>query len=154
MTTVVYSNGVMACDSAWGSVYSGTKIQRLNSGALLGSAGDPDSRVINKMFDEVITPKDFPSYEDLFALEITYTGLLVLPDGSVWLINTSADHKPNTALDSVGIFPAFQISSIGSGGDIALGAVLAGADVEEAVRIACERDISSRPPVHVVPLKE
>jgi len=38
----------------------------------------------------------------------------------------------------------------GSGGDIALGAMLAGATVEEAVRLACTRDTRSGGPITVL----
>jgi hypothetical protein len=45
------------------------------------------------------------------------------------------------------------VATLGTGGDLALGAMLAGADPEAAVVIACERDSSSKLPVHYEALR-
>ena len=66
MTTIACKDGVMACDSCWTDANwlhstTLTKIIRLKSGALLGEAGDNDSRAVVKLlqnckkFDQVPT---------------------------------------------------------------------------------------------------
>ena len=72
MTIIVWRAGVMACDSCWASngtqTVSMIKIKRLTSGALLGSAGENDSRDMERLLDKIKGPDKLPSRQDLIAL--------------------------------------------------------------------------------------
>src|SRR5690242_1566275 len=101
MTTIAYCNRVMACDSSITDdegIQDGSqnKIVRLSSGALLGGSGDSDDRELVALFDKVKTPKQFPSRKALADLHMDYLGLLVLPNGRIYKIETvrAADGKP------------------------------------------------------------
>ena len=93
MTTIAYKDGLMACDSCW--TYGGTvdtlttKITRLASGALFGTAGQNDARSLVSLIDKVKTPNQLPSYEALLSLRADVLGLLVLPKGRVYKIATT-----------------------------------------------------------------
>lgn len=156
MTTIAYRNGIMACDSCWTSrgdlqYTSLSKIRRLASGGLLGQAGTNDSREIDKLLDGVRKPEQLPMRPALYALSIDFIGILVLPAGRVFMVASREDAKDFE--DEVGIWELNRdFASCGSGGDIALGAMAAGASAERAVEIACQFDINSRPPVHEVAL--
>jgi hypothetical protein len=164
MTIIVWRGGIMACDSCWASngtqTVSMVKIVRLSSGALLGSAGDNDSRAMYELLDKIRDPRKLPSRMELASTKLDYEGLLALPRGGVWLI---ASGRMNEAgypdIDSVydegpdlGVWPASTMggyAACGSGGDYALSAMDAGATARQAVEIACKRNIHCRPPVHV-----
>lgn len=148
----------MACDSCW--TYNGTqttslnKIVRLSSGALLGEAGDNDSRAIHPLFDKVKRPQQLPLPKALAETQVEYAGILALPNGSVFIIDIEFLGGSNGDNYKGGIWPASGgIAAVGSGGDLALGAMEAGKSAAEAVRIACKRDVNSRLPIHVMHLK-
>lgn len=162
MTTVAYKAGIIACDSCW--TYGGTvdtlstKIQRLSSGALVGMAGQNDARALIALIDKVKTPAQIPSFEALMALRSDSLVLLVLPGGRIFKIATllqSIDHAAG-GLDDIGDLGAWEVqsefSAIGSGAELATGAMRCGAPAEDAVNVACEFDPNSRLPVHVLPL--
>jgi len=158
MTTIAYRDGIMACDSCWtcgdGTVDTlCTKIVRLSSGALLGSAGGNDSRTIERLLDRVKTPAAVPSYEELAAIRQDFIGLLVLPKGQIYKIAATAAQPDKCDECDLG---AWQIHGLfaaaGSGADLALGAMAAGKSAKEAVAIACRYDVNSRPPVHATAL--
>ena len=93
MTTIAFDGQFMACDSCW--TYGGTvdtlttKIIRLSSGGLFGTAGQNDSRAVNALVDKVKTPAQLPSYETLMCVRADVLGLLVLPKGRVYKIATT-----------------------------------------------------------------
>lgn len=162
MTVIAYRAGIMACDSCWSS--NGTqnvsmlKIVRLSSGALLGSAGDNDSRAMYELLDKVKDPRKLPSRADLAATKLDYDGLLALPKGGVYQIvtgkHTDAGYVEDDEAD-FGCWPAATMggyAACGSGADYALSAMDAGATAREAVIIACRRNIYCRMPAHVVKL--
>jgi hypothetical protein len=159
MTTVAWDGKVMSCDSAW--TYGGTidtlstKITRLSSGGLFGTAGQNDSRSVVALVDKIKTPSQLPSYEALMAIRADVLGLLVLPKGRVYKIATTITSPENWSED-MGDFGLWEISgpfaAVGSGGDAALVAMECGKKAQDAVRIACKYDPNSRPPIHSMPL--
>ena len=159
MTTVAYKDGQMACDSCW--TYGGTvdtlttKINRLSSGALFGTAGQNDGRSLVAMLDKVKTPGQLPSYETLMALRADVLGLLVLPKGRVYKIATTIISPENWdgEMDDYGLWEINgPFAAVGSGGDMAIVAMDCGKSARDAVRVACKYDPNSRPPVHIVEL--
>ena len=156
MTTIAYTKGLMACDSCWTlgdhQVTSLIKITRLASGALLGQAGDNDSREMEDFLKKVKAPKNLPYRKDLLDLKIDFAGLLVLPAGQIYRVNCR--EKPDDYNDEVGFTPiSRKYAACGSGTMFAIGAMAAGKTALEAVEIAAEHDINTRAPVHVVRLK-
>lgn len=162
MTTIAFDGATMAGDSCWslnGTVDSlATKIRRLSSGALLGGAGDNDARAFERLLDKIRTPAGLPSRSDLLAMRCEYRGLLVFPRGRIFKIATtqaSEAHWDGVSEDDLGIWEInMRIAAIGTGADLALGAMAAGKSAREAVRIACRFDLASRPPVHTLHLKK
>lgn len=160
MTTIAYKDGIMACDSAWSYDdlidASATKITRLSSGALLGEAGENDSRHIQKIFDKIKTPASLPSRDDMLKIRMDYMGLLVFPKGRIFKICIAHASESNWDKDfkeDVGIWEVnLPFAAVGSGKALALGAMAAGKSAKEAVRIGCRFDINSRLPVHTVSL--
>jgi ATP-dependent protease HslVU (ClpYQ) peptidase subunit len=159
MTTIAYRDGVMACDSCW--TYGGTvdtlttKISRLSSGALFGTAGQNDGRSLVAMLDKVKTPAQLPSYESLMALRADILGLLVLPKGRVYKIATTMTSPENwdSEMEDYGLWEiSGPFAAVGSGGDMALVAMDCGKSARDAVRIACKYDPNSRAPVHMASL--
>jgi hypothetical protein len=152
----------MACDSCWSSLgtqtVSLTKIHRLSSGALLGQAGDNDSRAIIQLLDKIKDPRKLPSRAELANTKVCFEGLLALQKGGVWVIATGKHDSagyPEDNDDDFGVWPATTMggyAAVGSGSDHALCAMDAGATAKEAVVIACRRNVYCRLPVHVVKL--
>lgn len=149
----------MACDSSW--TYGGvvdtltTKIIRLSSGALFGTAGQNDARAVNALVDKAKTPAQLPSYDALMAIRADVLGLLVLPKGRVYKIATTIT-SPENWEEGMSEFGLWEITgpfaAVGSGSDMALVAMECGKAAKDAVRIACKYDPNSRAPVHVMPL--
>ncbi len=171
MTTIAYRNGIMAGDSSF--TFNGIvdtlsrKVFRLKSGALLGQAGDNDGRPLLDLLEGVRTARQLPARADILALRINFLGLLVLPSRSARLSGFAGEaargtmFKINSALkppeqwsdandgQDIGIWPIeAPFAAIGSGAELALGAMAQGATAIQAVKIACRFDIHSRPPVH------
>lgn len=150
MTTIAYKNGIMASDSCWAyddiQTSSINKIARLKSGGLLGQAGDADSRCVVAAFTNVKTEKQLPSREDMVKLRVDFDGVLVLPNGSIFIISMAVKKDGIEAQ----VWPAGRrgVAAVGSGKKLALGAMLAGASARDAVAIACDQDLNSRLPVH------
>lgn len=146
MTVIAFKDGVMGSDSL-ATDYSGQKfygvdkIFRLKSGGLLGTAGDDDARSLLDLFENVSCEDQMPSKEDLSETRVHFFGLLALPDSTLWYIQVemvSYEHSDewNGYIGKI----AESIAACGSGGEIALGALEAGATVEEAVKIAIKRN--------------
>jgi hypothetical protein len=161
MTVIVYRSGIMCCDSCWSTygtqTVSAIKIIRLASGALLGSAGDNDARPMYTLLDKIKDPRKLPSRAELEATKIEYEGLLALPKGGVYMV-VNGRHDENgypTDEGDCGVWLATTIggyAACGSGADIALGAMDAGATAKEAATIACRRNVYCTLPVHSVKL--
>jgi hypothetical protein len=159
MTIITWRAGIMACDSCWATYGTQTvsmiKIKRLSSGALLGSAGENDSREMERLLDKIRHPDKLPTRAELLALKLDYGGLIAFPRGGVWMISTGKTDAAGYAEDSsedMGVWPATTMggyAACGSGSDCALAAMDAGATAREAVEIAIRRDIHCRGPIHV-----
>ena len=150
----------MACDSCYAEsdmvITKRTKIVRLASGALLGSAGDSDSRHVDVLFTHVKTPRGLPTRKQLLDCQIDYHGLLVLPKGRVYFVAICQPEKDSPHGHWTGGIDEISegYHSIGSGSPHALTAMDFGKSAKDAVAVACRRDLNSRPPIHVVPLKK
>jgi hypothetical protein len=152
----------MACDSCWTygdtQTVSHIKIKRLKSGALLGSAGDNDSRALEALLDSVKTPEKLPTRVQLAETKNEFMGILALPRGGVFIISTGKVDEQGFPVDEdedFGVWPATTMggyAAVGSGAEAALAAMDAGATAEQAVNIACKRNINCRPPVHKIRL--
>jgi hypothetical protein len=159
MTIIAWRAGIMACDSCWASAgiqtVSMVKIKRLASGALLGSAGENDSREMERVLDKIRHPDKLPTRTELIALKLGYAGLIAFPRGGVWMVSTGKADEAGYADDDdedMGIWPAATMggyAACGSGQDLALAAMDAGATAREAVEIAIKRNIDCRGPVHL-----
>lgn len=159
MTTIAFDGKTMACDSCW--TYGGTvdtlstKIVRLASGGIFGTAGQNDSRAVNALLDKAKTPGQLPSYEAVMSVRADVLGLLVLPKGKIFKIATTII-APEQWNEDMGDFGLWEISgpftACGSGGDLALVAMECGKSARDAVRIACKFDPQSRAPIHAIDL--
>jgi ATP-dependent protease HslVU (ClpYQ) peptidase subunit len=157
MTTIAYKDGIMACDSCWtlGTtvVTQLTKIERLSSGALLGHAGDNDSREVSFFLDKIKLERNLPMRSALRDLRTDFAGLWVLPNGTIFKVTTRED--PTSYEDEIGFTRiSRRIASCGSGSDIAIGAMAAGKTAREAIKIASEFDVYTRTPIHSMRLRE
>lgn len=164
MTVIAYRSGIMACDSCWASygtqTVSAIKIKRLNSGALLGSAGENDSREMETLLDRIRDPRKLPSRKDLIDLRLSYEGLIAFKKGGVWMISTGKVTEAGYADDDdedMGVWPATTMggfAACGCGSDYALAAMHAHKSVtaHQAVRIACTLNVNCRLPVHAMRL--
>ena len=121
------------------------KIYRLPSGALLGSAGDADSRDIRTLFGNA-TPTKMPTRKQISALENDVDLLLVFPKGQVYLI-TAEYVEDLSAWTGQIVRISDVIVAIGTGANFAYGAMEFGADPIEAVEVACRRDIMCFGPI-------
>lgn len=157
MTTLAYKAGVMACDSCWayGDVQttSATKLLGLPSGAVLGQAGDADSRPIQELLARVKSSKQLPTKADLAATHVDFCGLLAFPSGEVFMLSIEpASAEANVWLAQLWRADRRGMAAAGSGSHLALGAMAAGKTAREAVAIACDWDLNSRLPVHSLPV--
>lgn len=131
MTTIAYSAGVLASDQAFTDETGrqtkfNQKIRRLSDGRLAGFAGDVYTGIA--LLDWLETGEATPP-----ALEGEAEVLLITLDGLIMLYDKFGR----------GIVIDDPVYAFGSGGDLAMGAMLAGATAERAVAIAVERDRDS-----------
>lgn len=143
----------MACDSCWTDTnwVAGTlknKITRLKSGALLGEAGDNDSRAVVKVLQNVKSFAQMPTAKTLAACQVDYAAIVLFPDGDMAQITIE---KEGTTQDSykAQAFPVNRgMTAVGSGAQLALGFMGADKSAAEAVAFAAEWDPNSKAPVH------
>lgn len=138
MTTIAYRDGVMAADSLSTSdgIAMGTvaKAIRREDGAMCGAAGSTSLiRALLAWFENG-EGGDKPDLKDNGA-----QALIIRPTGSTEWHDEFGFHVISA--------PFF---AIGSGRDVALGAMAAGASAEEAVEHAIRFDINSGGPIVVV----
>ena len=156
MTVIAYRHRIMACDSCWATIdglqeVSMTKIRFLKSGALLGCAGEGDSRDVELLIENVKNEKDLPLRSKLQELKLDFQGLIVLPNGKIFIIETS--ETPDKKDAEVGVYQLNRgFAAVGTGKELAFGAMAAGKSAVEAVKITCEWDINCRPPIHSLEL--
>lgn len=153
MTVVAYRGGVMACDSRWTHksfvVTNVCKIRRLKSGALFGSAGEFDDRSIIELLQNVERESDLPGWGDLKDLGQQVSALLVLPDGSIYVIECNPDADEYCVYQ-----PSEGYAAIGCGMRQAIPAMDAGASAIRACEIACARNVWCGGEIHSLKLKE
>lgn len=152
MTTIAYKDGVMASDSQCTDDFSAfltktRKIDRLQNGALLGQAGDADSREISALLSKA-TPKKLPSRKELGDTKTKFHGILAFPNSRVFLVCVEASGEGSDGGWRGEVVEIEErMCAVGSGYQFALGAMAAGKSAKQAVEIACRYDIYSRSPV-------
>jgi len=158
MTTIAYRDGVMASDSRasdlhYKHVTMCQKVFRLNSGALLGTAGDCDARALMVMLDNVTNSESLPTRLELKELEMSLEGLLVLPNKEVWQIDIEWSEQEHEGFwDAQAWQIEDDVAAVGSGAAFALGAMGHGADPIEAIRSAVRFDLFSCAPLQCLTL--
>ena len=149
MTTIAVDlkNGKIATDTqntdSAGTAYRCKKVDFLKDGSVFLGSGHLLSigkarRWAEKRFDEGWRPdwdELFGKYSDDFA----FSCIVIRPNGDVTLIDDEMEPQP--------VFDDHL--AIGSGGCYAMAAMDAGATAEEAVWIACKRDLYTSGPVDV-----
>lgn len=160
MTTIAYRDGVMAGDSCWHvnnlQTTSMTKVVRLSSGSLFGAAGDGDIRALLTLLDKIKSVDRMPSRADLAALKCDIHAILVFPRAQISMISIAPGGPDCNNLDhyEAQIWPANRgFAAVGTGAELAIGAMAAGKSARQAVGIACKFDVNSRFPVHTLALK-
>jgi hypothetical protein len=160
LTTIAYRDGVMAGDSCWQAnnlqTTSMTKVTKLSSGSLFGAAGDGDIRALLTLLDKIRLLDRMPSRADLAALRCDVQAIWVFPQGQISMIAIAPGGLDGDNLDhyDAQIWPANRgFAAVGTGAELAIGAMAAGKDARHAVGIACKFDINSRLPIHSVELR-
>jgi hypothetical protein len=154
MTTIACKSGVMACDSCWtdGNDLQGTsmtKVIRLKSGALLGEAGDNDSRAVVKLLQSVKTFEQMPTALELAACCVDYAAIILFPNMTMAQILIMRHGAEGELSYTAQAWPVNRgCSAVGSGAAVAIGAMKAGRSAREAVAISCDTDPNSKLPVH------
>lgn len=156
MTVIAYKDGLMACDSAWSSNSTlqtrRSKIVRMASGGILGSAGEDDSRAIEELLSKVKSIAGLPSRKQLLELQLDYAGILVLPKGRIIAIDINEPEEDMTHWTG-GLYEVAEgYFAVGSGAVHALTAMECGKSAKEACELAIRRDMNCRPPIYVVSL--
>lgn len=161
MTTIACKDGVMACDSCWTDTNgmigtSKNKITRLKSGALLGEAGDNDSRAVQALLQNVKSFDQMPTAKEIANCEVEYAAIILFPSGEMAQVSIERDARSWTDYIA-NTFPTNRgCSAVGSGSELAVGCMIAGKSARQAVALACGWDPHSKLPVHTmecVPVK-
>lgn len=128
MTTIATDGKVMAGDGQRNHQRTITnrravKVRRLNDGSLVGTAGDVafGERFVDWLNNGGVAPE--------LKMDGGFTALILKPDGELLL--SGQDCKPT---------PVEAPYAIGSGMDLAIGAMVAGASPKRAVEIASDYD--------------
>ena len=155
MTTIAFKDGIMAADSLATSddfVASAQvqKLFRLPTGALLGVAGDSDTRDLVAFFSSLKKQDELPSRDTLANLRTDAAFLFArakdkLLCGVIQQINGTW---------CAALYPRHQYSATGSGRDFAMGAMGFGASAVSAVKVAIKFDPSSGGRVRMLRLKD
>jgi hypothetical protein len=153
MTTIACKDRIMACDSCWTDSNwlvgtSKNKITKLKSGALLGEAGDNDSRAVQKLLQNVKNFSQMPSALELAACCVDYAGIILFQNGE--MAQVEIDRRGGDSVCYVAnAWPVNRgMTAVGSGAAVAIGAMAAGKTAAQAVAIACAWDPNSKLPVH------
>ncbi len=162
MTTIAYRDGVMASDSRGTDesemvLTDCQKLYTLDSGAILGTAGDDDIRKLLKLLGKAKTPGDLPSKKRLAKTQSDFKGILVFPTKEIFIIHIA---KPKSLDEDMDEWTAYvceiwdSMCAVGTGAPYAYGAMEAGKTAPQAVEIACKRDIYSALPVHTLEISK
>lgn len=143
----------MACDSCWtdSNYIAGTlknKITRLKSGALLGEAGDNDSRAVVKLLQNVRSFAQMPTAKKLAACQVDYAAILLFPDGDMAQVTIEKEGTYESNYKAQAYPVNRGMTAVGSGGQLAIGFMGAEKTAAEAVAFAAEWDPQSKAPVH------
>ena len=144
MTTIAYKDGIMAADSAcFDSVlYQGEvdKLWMLPPIGLIGCSGEIGAMIqfVDWLQDdsECNSKPNFPDDCDFESIVVDLDGEVVHYDRHLVPIRVANDFH-----------------AIGSRRMLALGAMMAGASAEEAVKIACHYDMVTREPIRTIHLR-
>lgn len=136
MTVIAYKDGIIAGDRYAIShrivVSNRQKIGRSNDGTLHGASGNgAQCETFHEWIKIVGSEATF--LDPPFAKHPRIGVIIILPDRRIHLIETEDDEIHR---EWYGTNPPF--AAIGIGTELALGAMAAGADAIEAVRIACQ----------------
>jgi hypothetical protein len=152
VTTIAFDGKVLASDGCWADdeiqIITRSKIVRLPSGALYGGAGGFDDRELVALLSKVKTHKQLPTLTALGAIRQSLRSLLILPNRKAFMVDTCHVTPGQPEASECGITECDWPCAIGSGGRLALAAMRGGASAYEAVKIACDLDINSSPPVY------
>lgn len=153
MTTIACKDRTMACDSCWTDSNwlvgtSRNKIIKLKSGALLGEAGDNDTRAVVKLLQGVKNFGQLPTARELAECAVDYTAIILFPSGEMAQISIER-HAESSMSYVANAWPVNRgMSSVGTGAAVAIGAMASGKTASQAVAIACSWDPNSKMPVH------
>lgn len=145
MTTIAYRDGIMAADTAsWdvNGVYFGRarKLHRLADGRVFGGAGSTSA--ILRVVAWLNGAEDKPALDDDKPTDVVQAIIATPGPGRVVVY-------VDVSLMEVEQHPG-EFVAIGSGRELALGAMAMGASAAEAVRVATDFDRGSRPPVDTI----
>jgi len=164
MTVITYKNGTMACDALWTdnefkAIYR-SKITHLSNGLFYGGSGGNDDRAIRKLISSIVVPlphgrlttEDFPT---VCEIQDTGTrncqGMVINPNTNPAQIFIVSQDNDNGEGEGTGVWEVtLTFYAIGSGKDLAMGAMAFGANAEEGVRIACKYTPSCEEPLYKV----
>lgn len=144
MTTVAYRDGILVADSGIsgaGTYHGSTK--KIFRGKRNGVAGGAGHCSIFSWLEEWAEKHDFAVdfLKSHWDCEIDGVILWIKPDQTIWLVEDGHCWRLEA-----------PFAAIGSGEQIALGAMAAGASAEQAVHIACGFDNGSHMPLQVMPV--
>lgn len=154
MTVIAYSkkHRILAADSRCSTEHlmhltNCQKIFRLKNGALLGTSGDSDDRDVRSVLDKA-SPRRMPTRAELAALKIDFSGILVFPNGQVFLIDIAWVEHDSEGEYRGSVDPVTdEIVAIGHGHQYAYGVMEHGGSPIEGVRCACKRDLTCALPL-------
>lgn len=159
MTTVAYRDGVLASDSkvTMGHLYAMNqpKLHRLKGGAMLGQAGDCDVREIVHLLQAVTTEDAIPDKDTLSATRTDFEGILVLPNKEVYYLAVFKEEFGSSVEWQAHVNKLYnKFIACGSGGELAMAAMMQGASAEEAIKIAAALDIYTGGKVQTMELED
>lgn len=143
LTTIAYKDGILASDGLISNnqgIVSGKMCKVAEGRTIIGGAAGTLGDVV--AFLEWVKKHD-GSLQKRPKFEGGLSGLIIYSDGSLFFIDDNFTAAP----------AGVKIAALGSGIELALGAMAAGASAEQAVAIACELDTNSAQPVSFVSLK-
>lgn len=154
MTVIAYSSKhqIIASDSRcvdMNSVHctNAKKLYRLANGAVLGVAGNVDTRDVRDLLGRA-TWKKMPSRHQLAELKTSFEGMIVFPRGMIFTVEIEHEEFDHEGEWTAGVtLMTDPYVAIGSGYQLAYGALEAGASPIQAVRAACRRDTACALPV-------
>lgn len=155
MTTVACKDRIMACDSSWtnGSDIVATlanKIVRLSSGAVLGEAGDNDSRHVRVLLDKAKSFDKMPFSKELAEMKLDYSAIILFPNGEMAEISIEYFKGAEWRAQAWKVNRGY--AAVGTGSHLAIGHMGAGRSAAQAVQFSCTWDPYSKLPVHVTTL--